>query len=131
MKKAILITDSTFELSDFELYAKDLFEVEYANESEIECYIPYKLESYFSISKDNSMFDLMEPYGQRKIMSEFDTFNVFACLFYNFSYIRSLVASILSDRKIVIDNDHGTFMYREDFLKLNSYEDFVREFRVN
>jgi hypothetical protein len=128
MKNAILITDSTFELSDFKLYAKDLFEVEDANESEIECYIPYKLESYFSILKDNSMFDLMEPHGQRKIMSEFDTFNVFACLFYNFPYIRSLVASIPSDKKIVIYNNHGTFMQSEDLLKLNSYEDFVRGF---
>src|SRR5687767_2380289 len=110
MKNTTLITDSTFELSDFKLYAKDLFEVEDTNESEIECYIPYELESYFSISKDNSMFDLIEPYGQTKIMSEFDTSNVFACLFYNFSYIRSLLASIPSDSKIVIDNGHGTFM---------------------
>lgn len=74
------------------------------------------------------MFDLMEPYEQKEILSELDTFNVFACLFYNFLYVQDLVASIPSDRKIIIDNDHGTFMKREDFLKLNSYEEFAKDF---
>lgn len=126
MKNAIFITDSMFELSDFKLYSKDLFEFENANESEIEYYIPHEQESYLSISKDNSMFHLMEPYGQNKIVSEFVTFNVFSCLFYDFSYIQKLVASIPSERKVIIDNDHGTIMQREEFLRLNSYEGFVK-----
>ncbi|WP_343694019.1 hypothetical protein [Chitinophaga sp.] len=128
MKDAIFITDSTFELSDFKLYAIGLFKFEDANESEIEYYIPNEQKSYFSISKDNSMFNLMEPNEQKKIVSEFDTFNVFACLFYNFSYLQSLAASIPSDRKIIIDNDHGTIMQTAEFLKLNSYKEFVRGF---
>lgn len=128
MKDAIFITDSTFELSDFKLYAKGLFKFEDANESEIEYYIPNEQKSYFSISKDNSMFHLMEPNEQKKIASEFDTFNVFACLFYNFSYLQSLVASIPSDRKIIIDNDHGTIMQTAEFLKLTSYKEFVSGF---
>ncbi|OMP74509.1 hypothetical protein [[Flexibacter] sp. ATCC 35208] len=129
MKDAIIITDSTFELSDFKAYAKNLFEFKEANESEIEYYIPNEQESYFSISKDNNMFDLMEPYGQEIIASEFDTFNIFACLFYDFRYVQSLVASIPSDRKIFIDNDHGTFMRKDDFLRLNSYEAFIKGFK--
>ncbi|GEP93585.1 hypothetical protein SAMN05660909_05496 [Chitinophaga terrae (ex Kim and Jung 2007)] len=126
MKDAILITDSTVELLDFKRYARGLFEFEEANEFEIEYYIPYEQESYFSISKDNSMFDLIEPDGQKIIVSEFDKFNVFACLFYEFGYVQSLIVSIPSDRKIIVDNDHGAFIRREDFLKLNSYEEFVK-----
>jgi len=48
MKDAIIITDSTFELSDFKAYAKSLFEFKEANESGIEYYIPNEQESYFS-----------------------------------------------------------------------------------
>ncbi|OMP75968.1 hypothetical protein [[Flexibacter] sp. ATCC 35208] len=128
MKDAIIITDSTFELSDFKAYAKRLFEFKEANESKIEYYIPYEQESYFSISKDNSMFDLMEPYEKKIIASEFETFNIFASLFYDFRYVQSLVASIPSERKIFIDNDHGTIMRKEDFLSLNSYEEFIKGF---
>ncbi len=128
MRDAFLITDSTFEISDFRLYTMEVFEFEEVDEFEIEYNIPYEHESYFSISKDNSMFDLMEPDEQKIIISEFDKFNVFACLFYNFHYLQKLVASFPSSRKILIDNDHGRIMKRDEFLKLNSHEEFVKEF---
>lgn len=129
MKDAIIVTQSTFELLDFKLYGKNLFEFVDARESEIKYYKPNVQESYISITKDNSMFDLMESYGREKIESEFETFNIFLCLFYNFSYIQSLVASIPLDKKIIFDNDHGILMNREEFLKLNSYEEFVKDVR--
>ncbi|WP_143709171.1 hypothetical protein [[Flexibacter] sp. ATCC 35208] len=128
MKDAIIITDSTFELSEFKVYAKSLFEFKEANESEVEYYIPYEQESYFSISKNNTIFNLMENNEQDLIISEFITFNIFACLFYEFSYLKSIVAAIPPERKIIIDNDHGTLMRKEEFLNLNSYEEFTRGF---
>lgn len=128
MKDAFLITDSNFELSDFKLYTENLFEFEEVDEFEIEYYIPNKQESYFSISKDNSMFNLVEPEMQKIIMPEFDMFNFFACLFYDFQYLRNIVNRFPSNRKILIYNDHGRVMGREEFLKFNSYEEFVKGF---
>lgn len=126
MKEAILITDSTFDLSDFKLYAKDSFKFEGTKELEIVHYIPHQLESYFSIVKDNNIFNLMEPNEQEIVLSEFKEFNFYYCLFYNFHYLQILISSIPPDRKIIIDNDHGRLMKRGEFLGLNSYEEFVR-----
>lgn len=126
MKDAILITDSMFELSDFKLYTQSLFNFNEASESEIEYFAPNEYNSYLSISKDNSIFKLIEPCIQQIIQSEFDVFSIFVCLFYDFSYVQRLAASIPPNRKILIDNDHGTIMNRTDFLKLESYRDFVK-----
>lgn len=128
MKDAIIITDSKFELSNFKEYAKSLFKFNDANEFEIEYYIPYEQESYFSISKDNTILNLMENNEKDFITSEFITCNIFACLFYEFNYLKSIVAAIPPERKIIIDNDHGTLMRKEEFLNLNSYEEFTRGF---
>ena len=128
MKDAIPITESAVGLSDFKLYTKGALEFEENGESEIVHQILTKDNSYFSISKDNSIFDLMEPDEQAIVMSEFDEFNIFPCLFYDINYLNILISSVPSDRKIIIDNDHGTFMTREHFLNLNSYEEFIRRF---
>lgn len=126
MKEAILITDSTFDLSDFKLYATDSFKFKVAKEFEIVHYIPHEVETYFSIMKDNNIFNLMEPNEQEIVLSEFEKFNFYYCLFYNFHYLQVLIGSIPPDRKIIIDNDHGRLMKREEFLKLNSYEEFAK-----
>lgn len=125
MLDAIIITESTFELSDFKLYTLESFKFENENEFKIEYYIPHKQETYFSISNDNSIFDLMESNEQSIVTSEFEKFNIYYCLFYNFHYLQVLIASIPPDRKIIIDNDHGRLMRRDEFLKFNSYEEFA------
>ncbi|HVI47122.1 MAG TPA: hypothetical protein VM802_19755 [Chitinophaga sp.] len=126
MNDAFLITDSTFELSDFKLYTEGVIKFDVVNEFEMEYNIPYQNKTYFSVSKDNSIFDMMDPSEQERVVSEFNEFNIFTCLFYDFHYLQTLVASIPPDRKIVIDNDHGKLLKREEFLKLNSYEEFAK-----
>jgi hypothetical protein len=126
MQEAILIMDSSFGLSDFKLYTTDSFKFEDAKEFEIEHNVPHQFDTYFSILKDNSIFDLMEPNEQSIVSSEFEMFNIYYCLFYDFHYLKILIASIPPDKKIIIDNDHGRLMRRDEFLKFNSYEEFAR-----
>lgn len=126
MRDAFLIIDSIFELSDFKLYTKDLLKFEEISEWEIVHEDLNKDRSYFSISKDNSIFDLMEPFEKEKVTSEFSMFTIFACSFFELDYLRILVSSIPPNTKFLIDNDHGRIMERGEFLKLNSYEEFVK-----
>ncbi|MCW3463670.1 hypothetical protein [Chitinophaga nivalis] len=126
MNDAFLITDSTFKLSDFKRYTEGAIKFDDLNEFEIEYNIPEQHKTYFSVSKDNSIFDMMDPFEQEKVISEFSEFNIFTCLFYDFRYLQTLVASIPPDRKVIIDNDHGKLLKREDFLKFNSYEEFAK-----
>ncbi|MBC9914073.1 hypothetical protein [Chitinophaga varians] len=125
MKDAILITGSTFKLSDLLVYAKNAIKFEEVNEAEIECNIPYQVGTYFSISKNNSTIDLMEPGEIEYLQSEFGVFNFFHCLFYDFHYLQVLLASIPPDIKVIIDNDHGRLLKKEEVLKFNSYEEFA------
>lgn len=128
MKDAFIITESAFDLSDFKEHARSLFDFKKVSESLIEYYIPFVPESYFSISKDNSLIDLMEIDEQDIIRTEFGEFNIYICRFYEFHNLKSLVSSIPSNNKIIIDNDHKVFMQRGFFLNLNSYEEFTKGF---
>lgn len=124
MKYAMLITDPTFELLDFRSYAKGQLDLVRRSEKEISQNVPYQADPYISIYRDTEIFDMMEPEHQEAILSEFESYNIYGCMFFNFNHLRVLIASIPLDRKITINNDHGTFMNRETFLKFDSWEDF-------
>jgi hypothetical protein len=125
MRDAILIAYSTVELSNLKFYAEGVLQFDEISETEIVHQIIGDGDSYISVSKNNELFELLELEAQRKTKSEFGEFNIFSCLFFDFFNFKKLIASIPIDRNIIVDNDHGRLIKREELLKMNSYEEFV------
>ncbi|HEY9259908.1 hypothetical protein, partial [Chitinophaga sp.] len=125
MRSAFIITDSEFTLSDLKQCAKGMLDFEYSNNTELSFHLKDVERGYFYISLDNSIFDLMEKYQQEVVTSHFAAFNIYGCTFHYFDILRTLINAIPSDKKIIVDNDHGALIEREKFLTIVTYEEFI------
>jgi len=123
---AFLITDGTFELSDFKLMSKDLFLFDDYSETEIEYQSGDNERTYFYIARDNMIFDLMDVVEQNLIRLSYETFNIFSCRFFDFTLLKKIVSIVPTEIKLMIDNDYGSILSRDEFLRVHGYNQFLK-----